>query len=51
MRYYQDVMQAIRDGVDAETVEAMITDEHTNITAAQMADLREELRVRDEAEA
>lgn len=47
---YQDVIQAIRDGVDAEDVETMIDDETAAITDVQKDDLRSEL-ARREAEA
>lgn len=43
MTTYADVMQAIRDGADAEVVESMLADEHAAITDAQIAMLREEL--------
>lgn len=45
---YQDVMQMIRDGADAEDVEAVLVDERTPLTDAQIADLRAELAARDE---
>jgi hypothetical protein len=47
MKIYQDVLQAIRDGEDADIVEAMISDESTAVTDVQMADLRQELEMRD----
>lgn len=43
MKTYQDVMQMIRDGADAADVEAVLADEHTPLTDAQIADLRAEL--------
>ena len=48
--YYQDVMQAIRDGQDARDVEAMIADERAHLTDAQCEDLRAELSRRDSRE-
>jgi hypothetical protein len=47
---YQDVLQAIRNDVDAASVEAMIADDHAALTDAQMSDLRGELAARDEVE-
>jgi len=44
---YQDVMQAIRDGQDEDTIEAMIFDEKACLTDTQMADLRAELQQRE----
>lgn len=48
MKTYKDVIQAIRDGEDTSDVEAMIGDERAALTDEQMADLRKELRERDE---
>jgi len=43
---YQDVISAIRNGEDAESVEAMLADDRAQLTDAQVADLRDELRCR-----
>jgi hypothetical protein len=47
MTTYQDVIQAIRNGAAAEDVEAMIASPRSQLTDAQMADLRDELTRRD----
>jgi hypothetical protein len=45
--YYQNVIQAIRDGADAVEVERMISDPRAHLTDEQMRALRVELRRRD----
>lgn len=45
---YQDVTQMIVDGVSAEEIEAVLADERTALTDAQIEDLRSDLAARDE---